>query len=111
MRVLSGVQPSGSLHLGNYYGAVRQFLSFQEEADEALYFIADLHALTTNRNGKLMKQARSRYGSGLARLGPRSTTGDPVSSIGHPGTARPLLDPRHRDASGPARTRPCLMSR
>lgn len=50
MRILSGVQSSGKLHLGNYYGALRQFVSLQERG-EALYFIADLHALTTVRHG------------------------------------------------------------
>src|SRR5205823_1784150 len=45
-RILSGVQPSGKLHLGNYFGAVRQHLALQHEA-EAFYFIADYHALTS----------------------------------------------------------------
>ena len=42
-RILSGIQSSGRLHLGNYYGAIRQFVELQNEG-EALYFIADLHA-------------------------------------------------------------------
>lgn len=46
MRILSGVQPSGKLHLGNYFGAIRQFVDLQDKG-EGLYFIADLHALTT----------------------------------------------------------------
>ena len=46
MRVLSGVQPSGALHIGNYFGAIRQFVELQEE-HECYYFLADLHALTT----------------------------------------------------------------
>jgi tryptophanyl-tRNA synthetase len=54
MRVLSGIQPSGKLHLGNYFGALRQFVSFQDTADVALYFIADLHALTSVRNGEAL---------------------------------------------------------
>jgi tryptophanyl-tRNA synthetase len=45
-RILSGVQPSGKLHIGNYFGAVKQHIAFQEEA-ECFYFIADYHALTT----------------------------------------------------------------
>jgi len=56
MRVLSGVQSSGKLHLGNYYGAIRQFVTYQDKADEALYFIADLHSLTTVRDGPLVRQ-------------------------------------------------------
>ena len=55
MRILSGVQPSGKLHLGNYFGAIRQFVSMQEH-NECFYFIADMHALTTVHDGKLLKQ-------------------------------------------------------
>lgn len=53
MRILSGIQPSGKLHLGNYFGMLRQCVELQNRADETpLYFIADLHALTTTHNGK-----------------------------------------------------------
>src|SRR5215469_11683921 len=45
-RILSGVQPSGKLHLGNYFGAIRQHIALQDEA-QCFYFIADYHALTT----------------------------------------------------------------
>src|SRR5713226_5458650 len=45
-RILSGVQPSGKLHLGNYFGAIRQHIAFQDEG-ECFFFIADYHALTT----------------------------------------------------------------
>lgn len=47
MRVLSGIQPSGKLHIGNYFGAMRQHLQLQAE-NEGFYFIADYHALTSN---------------------------------------------------------------
>ena len=47
MRVLSGIQPSGRLHIGNYFGAMRQHLQLQAEHD-GFYFIADYHALTGN---------------------------------------------------------------
>jgi tryptophanyl-tRNA synthetase len=45
-RILSGVQPSGKLHLGNYFGAIQQHIALQGQG-EAFYFIADYHALTT----------------------------------------------------------------
>jgi tryptophanyl-tRNA synthetase len=45
-RILSGVQPSGKLHLGNYFGAIKQHIALQDEG-ECFYFIADYHALTT----------------------------------------------------------------
>jgi tryptophanyl-tRNA synthetase len=47
-RILSGVQPSGKLHLGNYFGAIRQHIALQDEG-ACFYFIADYHALTTIR--------------------------------------------------------------
>ncbi len=46
MRILSGIQPSGKLHLGNYFGMMRPAIELQEKG-EAFYFVADLHALTT----------------------------------------------------------------
>jgi len=50
MRVLSGIQPTGRFHWGNYFGAIRQYIDLQDEAEEAFYFIANLHALTTVRD-------------------------------------------------------------
>ena len=47
MRVLSGIQPSGRLHIGNFFGAMRQHLQLQAE-HESFYFIADYHALTSH---------------------------------------------------------------
>ena len=58
MRILSGIQPSGKLHLGNYLGAIRQHLELQHKG-EAFYFIADLHALTTVKSpGQLRENVR-----------------------------------------------------
>ncbi|MDD5459433.1 MAG: tryptophan--tRNA ligase [Phycisphaerae bacterium] len=51
MRVLSGIQPSGRLHIGNFFGAMRQHLQLQKE-NEGFYFIADYHALTSNPDPK-----------------------------------------------------------
>lgn len=56
-RVLSGMQPSGSPHLGNYLGAMRQHVEFSKNPDyECFYFIADLHALTTVRDGDTLRK-------------------------------------------------------
>ena len=50
MRIVSGIQPTGNLHLGNYLGAIRNWVSMQDEADaqggQCLYFLADLHAIS-----------------------------------------------------------------
>jgi tryptophanyl-tRNA synthetase len=49
MRILSGIQPSGPLHIGNYFGALRQFVDLQRD-NEAYYFVANYHALTSVRD-------------------------------------------------------------
>ena len=54
-RVLSGVQPSGKLHLGNYFGAVHQHIELQEQGN-AFYFIADYHALTTLQDASKLRE-------------------------------------------------------
>ncbi|HNO78666.1 MAG TPA: tryptophan--tRNA ligase [Phycisphaerae bacterium] len=55
MRVLSGVQSSGKLHLGNYLGALKQHLELQED-NECFYFIANYHAMTTVHDADLARQ-------------------------------------------------------
>lgn len=55
MRVLSGIQPTGRFHWGNYFGAIRQYIDLQH-GNEAYYFIANLHALTTIRDRDQLKQ-------------------------------------------------------
>ena len=54
-RILSGIQPSGIQHLGNYFGAVRQFIALQE-GNRAAYFMADLHSLTSIRDAKTRRE-------------------------------------------------------
>jgi tryptophanyl-tRNA synthetase len=56
MRVLSGIQPTGPFHWGNYFGAIRQYIELQDTATEAFYFIANLHALTTVRDRQQLQQ-------------------------------------------------------
>ena len=46
MKIFSGIQPTGSKHLGNYIGAIRQYVEGQDRGDPAIYCIVDLHALT-----------------------------------------------------------------
>jgi tryptophanyl-tRNA synthetase len=45
--VVSGIRPTGNLHLGNYFGAIRNFLKMQEK-NNCFFFIADYHSLTTH---------------------------------------------------------------
>lgn len=55
MRVLSGIQPTGRPHWGNYFGAIQQYIDLQTE-HVGYYFIANLHALTTVRDGATLRQ-------------------------------------------------------
>src|SRR5947209_20207144 len=54
-RILSGVQPTGKLHLGNYFGAVRQHIALQDEG-ECFYFVADYHSMTTVDDAEQRRQ-------------------------------------------------------
>ena len=55
MRILSGIQPSGALHIGNYFGMMKPAIALQAEG-EALYFIADYHALTSLRDPDVLRE-------------------------------------------------------
>jgi len=55
-RVISGIRPTGNLHLGNYYGAVRSFVKMQQEYD-CMFFIADWHSLTTHPTPDNIRQS------------------------------------------------------
>jgi tryptophanyl-tRNA synthetase len=55
MRILSGIQPSGTLHLGNYFGMMRPAIELQDQG-EALYFIADYHAMTTVQDAGVLSE-------------------------------------------------------
>jgi len=54
---LSGIQPSGRPHLGNYFGAIREHVRLQDRGGECFYFIADYHALTTSRDPARLREA------------------------------------------------------
>lgn len=56
MRILTGIQPSGILHIGNYFGAIRPILDLQGQG-EVFVFLADLHALTSLRNAAAMRES------------------------------------------------------
>ncbi len=55
-RVLSGIQPTGKLHLGNYAGAIRQFLDLQASGNEVFVFVASYHALTSMRDATTLRE-------------------------------------------------------
>ncbi len=56
MRILTGIQPSGQIHLGNYFGAIQNVLNMQAQGHEVFMFLADFHALTTVRDPEALRQ-------------------------------------------------------
>lgn len=54
-RSLSGIQPSGTLHIGNYFGALKQFVDLQDKYD-GLYFLADYHSLTSSKDSEKLRE-------------------------------------------------------
>jgi tryptophanyl-tRNA synthetase len=66
--VLSGIQPTGRFHWGNYFGAIRQYIELQA-AGEAFYFVADLHALTTVRDPQRLRSLVHAAAVDLVALG------------------------------------------
>ena len=56
-KIFSGVQPTGNLHLGNYLGAIKNFVELQnEEENECIFCVVDLHAITVKQNPKELKK-------------------------------------------------------
>lgn len=56
MRILTGIQPSGKLHWGNYFGAMKSMFDLQANGEDMFMFIANFHAMTTVRDGKTLRE-------------------------------------------------------
>ncbi|WP_027443578.1 tryptophan--tRNA ligase [Erythrobacter cryptus] len=72
MRVVSGIQPTGNLHLGNYLGAIRNWVAMQdalEDGAEALFFLADLHALSQPHDPAVLTAATLEMTAALVACG------------------------------------------
>ncbi len=69
MRLLSGIQPSGKLHLGNYLGAMRPQIEMQDQGHECFYFIANYHALTSLQDARLVEEYTQGVALGYLALG------------------------------------------
>jgi len=54
-KIFSGVQPTGNLHLGNYIGAIKNFVELQNHNDECIFCVVDLHAITVKQDPKILK--------------------------------------------------------
>ena len=68
MRVVSGIQPTGNLHLGNYLGAIRRWVKMQDEV-ECLIFLADLHAVTVYIDPAELRASVNAMAAGLIACG------------------------------------------
>lgn len=68
MRVLSGIQPSGSLHLGNYFGMMKKMIEYQEQSD-LFCFIANYHAMTSVSDGKALAKGTIEAAANFLALG------------------------------------------
>ena len=55
-KIFSGVQPTGNLHLGNYIGAIKNFVDLQNENNECIFCVVDLHAVTVKQDPKILRQ-------------------------------------------------------
>lgn len=69
MRALSGIQPSGNLHVGNYFGAIRQFIELQDAGGECFYFLANYHALTSITDPQQLRDLSVHLAAGYLALG------------------------------------------
>ena len=72
MRVVSGIQPTGSLHLGNYLGAIRNWVRMQDEMEpgsQCLFFLADLHAISMPHDPAELKAATLEMAAALVACG------------------------------------------
>ena len=55
-KIFSGVQPTGNLHLGNYIGAIKNFVDLQNDNNECIFCVVDLHAVTVKQDPEILKQ-------------------------------------------------------
>ena len=67
-RLISGIKPTGKIHLGNYLGAIKKWLELQNKY-ECFFFIADYHALTTEKDKKILKEQTKNLLIDLISLG------------------------------------------
>ncbi|QOR01694.1 tryptophan--tRNA ligase [Campylobacter sp. 2014D-0216] len=68
MRVITGLQPSGDLHIGNYFGSIKQMLNMQEES-QMYMFIANYHAMTSSFDGEKLRQNSLKAAAAFLSLG------------------------------------------
>ena len=68
-RIFSGVQPTGNLHLGNYLGAIKRFVTMQDEVAQSIYCMVDLHAITVWQDPKDLQHNTRELAAGFIASG------------------------------------------
>ena len=86
MRIFSGIRPTGGLHIGNYLGAIKQWISLQDK-NECVFCIVDLHAITTPYDPKELQKNILETTAVYLAAGV-----NPEKSIICPGRSRPAAD-------------------
>ena len=90
MRVFSGIQATGAKHIGNYIGAMRQYVTTQEEGD-AFFCIVDLHSVTVDYDPQDLARPLARPGRAAVRGRPRPRPLDAVPAEPRDGACRRRL--------------------
>ena len=107
MRILSGIQPSGTLHLGNYFGMMRPAIELQTRG-EALYFIADYHSMTSLFDPAERRQNSLNVALDFLACGLDPKRTDVFPAIRRARGHRIIVDPLHAHPHEPAREMPLL---
>ena len=87
-RVFSGIQPTGNIHIGNYLGALKQFVELQDNSD-CIYCIVDLHSITGSEK---TQRKHTQRGSSLSGGGRGSKKIDGICTVRCSRTFRAVLD-------------------
>ena len=98
-RVLSGIQPSGNLHLGNYLGAVKRWVENQDQYDN-FFCIVDLHAITVPQEPQALRQNTRELAAFYLAAGIDPQTLDRLRAEPRPGPRRAGVDPQLRHPHG-----------
>lgn len=90
-RVFSGIQPTGNIHIGNYLGALKQFVELQDNSD-CIYCIVDLHSITVPQDPEKTQRKHTQRGGSLSGGGRGSKKIDGICTVRCSRTFRAVLD-------------------
>ena len=97
-RIFSGIQPSGELHIGNYLGAVKNWVQLQHEF-ESIFCIVDYHAITLTYEPEQLRERRHEMAIGLLAAGIDPNVCRALRAVAGSGTYRAGVDSQHHHAA------------